>query len=192
MLRFLRQTVSCYLLLMVLTGLVYPLGITAVAQLAFPRRANGSILLVGGRPIGSTLIGQPFVGQRYFWPRPSATTPVAYNSAASSGSNLGPLNPALLGRIERQVELLRQTQADRHGPIPVDLLTASASGLDPHISPAAAEYQVTRIARARQLDEKRIRELVAKYTEGRQLGLLGEPRVNVLLLNLALDGLASE
>jgi len=189
--RCLQSAITLFLLLSVLTGLIYPLAVTAIAQLVFPHRANGSLIVAAGSPVGSKLIGQSFRGGRYFWPRPSATSPAPYNATASSGSNLGPLNPQLVARIEQQAQSLRAAHPDQQGPIPVDLLTASGSGLDPHISPAAANYQIARVARQRGLDEARVRELVAEYTEGRQFGLLGEPRVNVLRLNLALDRTAS-
>jgi K+-transporting ATPase ATPase C chain len=178
------------LVMTVLTGLIYPLTVTGVAQLTMPLQANGSLL---PDHTGSALIGQPFDDPIYFWGRLSATAPVPYNGGASSGSNLGPINPALLDTVQARVEALLTANAaagvESGGLIPVDLVTASASGLDPHISPAAAEWQVARVAAARGLDEKIVRALVAEYTQGRQLGLLGEPRVNVLQLNLALDAL---
>jgi len=155
----------------------------------FPRQANGSIITEAGRAIGSSLIGQPFRDPKYFWPRPSATTPVPYNAAASSGSNLGPTNPALMIAVRERVAVLRAADPENTAPVPVDLVTASASGLDPDISPAAAYYQVRRVARARGVPEKGIRALVGRYTEGRQFGGLGESRVNVLQLNLALNRL---
>jgi K+-transporting ATPase ATPase C chain len=169
-----------------LTGFVYPLVVTGLAQLAFPHRAGGSLIEVDGRVVGSELLGQPFSGPRYFWSRPSATAP-AYNGAASAGSNLGPTNPALAERVAATVAALRAAHSD--APIPVDLATASASGLDPHISPAAARYQVARVARERGLAETEVARLVAEHTAARQLGILGEARVNVLQLNLALDRL---
>ena len=183
-----RQTLVLFTALTVLTGIVYPLAVTGVAQLLFPRQANGSVIEVEGKPVGSGLIGQPFHDPKHFWPRPSATPRFPYNAAASSGSNLGPTNPALLDRIADSVsELERSANGSR--PVPVDLVTASASGLDPHISPAAAEFQVPRVAQARDLPETRVRELVRQFTENRTFGLLGEPRVNVLRLNIALDSL---
>jgi K+-transporting ATPase ATPase C chain len=180
------------LLLTLLTGVLYPLAITGIAQVAMPSQANGSIIVVDGRQVGSALIGQAFSKPEYFWSRPSATTPVPYNGAGSTGSNLGPLHPALLERVETQAELLRRTHSESPPPIPVDLLTASGSGLDPHISPAAADYQVPRVARARGIAERRLRAIVNEHTEQRTLWILGEPRVNVLQLNLALDQMALE
>ncbi len=170
-----------------LTGLAYPLVVTGLAQVFFPGRANGSLLERDGKVLGSELVGQTFSTAGYFWTRPSAT---AYNGGASSGSTLGPTNPALSDRVARTVEPLRATHGEAAGGIPVDLATASGSGLDPHISPAAALYQVPRIARARGLPEEAVLGLVRAHIEGRQLGFLGEPRVNVLRLNLALDELA--
>src|SRR5262249_32249601 len=160
-----------------------------VAQVVFPWQANGSLLLRDGKPVGSALIGQPFDDPRYFWSRPSATSPFAYNAGSSSGSNQGPTNPALHDAVQGRVEALRGADPGNPAPIAVDLVTASGSGLDPHISPAAALYQVGRVARARQLDEAAVRRLVEANTEGRWLGILGEPGVNVLRLNLALDQL---
>jgi K+-transporting ATPase ATPase C chain len=183
----LRPALVVFLLLTVLTGVIYPMLVTLVAQAAFSHQANGSIVLRDGRPIGSELIGQRFDDPRYFWGRPSATSPVPYNGAASTGSNLGPTNPAHLDAVKVRIETIRQSHPDQSGPVPVDLVTASASGLDPHISPAAAEYQVSRVARARGHSSDQVRQLVAAHTAGHTLGLLGEPRVNVLLLNLALD-----
>jgi K+-transporting ATPase ATPase C chain len=177
-----------FFLLALLTGVVYPLAITLIAQGAFPHRANGSVMERQGQPIGSELIGQPFDDPRYFWGRPSATEKVPYNAASSSGSNLGPTNPDLLKALKERIEALRAVHPDQSGPVPVDLVTASASGLDPHISPAAAEFQIARVAKARGISEDSVRQLVASHTEGRTLGLLGEPRVNVQRLNLALDG----
>lgn len=188
MVAHLRPAILLTLAMTVLTGLAYPLVVTGLAQLLFPRQANGSLIAAGGRTVGSSLIGQPFDDLRYFWSRPSATAPFPYNAAASSGSNLGPTNPALAEAVKARIEALRAADPGHTAPVPVDLVTASGSGLDPHISPAAALYQAGRVARARGLDESRVRELVERHVEGRQLGFLGEPRVNVLLLNFALDG----
>jgi K+-transporting ATPase ATPase C chain len=187
MLREARPCLVILLALGVITGAVYPLAVTALAQLAFPRQANGSVVERHGAVVGSSLIGQPFDDPGYFWSRPSATATVPYNAAASSGSNLGPTNPALLAAVAARVAALRTADPDLVGPIPVDLVTASASGLDPDISPAAAAVQVRRVARARALEIEAVQRLVAGATSGRDLGLFGEPRVNVLALNLALD-----
>jgi K+-transporting ATPase ATPase C chain len=176
-----------FLLLTVLTGVAYPGLVTAVATLAFPGQSSGSLVQVHGNVVGSRLFGQHFTSPRYFWSRPSATVPMPYNGATSSGSNLGPLHPALHAAVTARVTALRAADPGNAQPVPIDLVTASASGLDPHISPAAAEYQVPRVARERGVSEHRVRQLVHDTTEGRTLGLLGEPRVNVLLLNLALD-----
>jgi K+-transporting ATPase ATPase C chain len=185
----LRPAIVLFLLLTVITGLIYPLVVTGIAQVLFPQQANGSLIVKNGQAVGSKLIGQPFDDSKYFWGRPSATGPFPYNAAASSGSNLGPTNPALTDAVQARMDTLKAADPENTQPIPVDLVTTSASGLDPHISPAAAAYQVTRVARARGLDESAVRQLVAQYTEGRDLGVLGEPRVNVLELNLALDAL---
>jgi K+-transporting ATPase ATPase C chain len=187
MLAHLRPAILLTLVLIVLTGLAYPLVVTGVAQVLFPRQANGSLILKEGKVVGSSLIGQPFDDSRYFWSRPSATSPFPYNAAASSGSNLGPTNPALADLVKARVEALRAADPGNTAPVPVDLVTASGSGLDPHISPAAAFYQVRRVARARALGEEAVRGLVERHIEGRQFGFLGEPRVNVLALNHALD-----
>jgi K+-transporting ATPase ATPase C chain len=174
----------------VLTGGIYPAAVTGLAQLLFPDPANGSLIRdQDGTPRGSRLIGQPFSGPRYFWGRPSATAPYPYNAGASSGSNQGPLNPALKAAVQARIQALQAADPGNAAPVPVDLVTASASGLDPHISPAAAEYQVHRVARERNLAPQAVRELVARHTEGRQWGVLGEPRVNVLELNRELDAL---
>ena len=177
-------------LLTLLTGVAYPLVVTGVAQVIFPDQANGSLVVKDGKPVGSRLIGQPFDDPKYFWGRLSATAPFAYNAGASTGSNFGPLNPAFHAAAKARIDALREADPDNRAPIPVDLVTASGSGLDPDISPAAALYQASRVAKARKLDEARVRRLVESKIQGRQLGVLGEPRVNVLELNLALDGMA--
>jgi K+-transporting ATPase ATPase C chain len=192
MIRILRQAVVCLAVFTVITGVIYPLVVTGVAQLAFPHQANGSLIISNGKAVGSSLIGQSFSNPKYFWSRPSATSPAPYNAANSSGSNLGPLNPALMENVKTRIEQLKTADPASKPLVPVDLVTASGSGLDPDISPASAEYQVPRIAKLRDLDESKVRELVAKYTRNRQLGILGEPRVNVLELNLALDDLQSK
>ena len=180
-------------LLTLITGVIYPLAVTVIAQVAFPAQANGSLTMRDGQPIGSRLIGQSFDDPKYFWGRLSATGTFAYNAfnaealTASSGSNYGPLNPSLLEMVQGRINALQAADPDNTRSIPVDLVTASGSGLDPHISPAAAEYQVARVARVRGLDETVVRQLVAQHTQGRDLGVLGEPRVNVLELNLALE-----
>jgi K+-transporting ATPase ATPase C chain len=196
----LRAALVALAALTVLTGLAYPLLITGIAQAAFPGQANGSLVVANGAPVGSRLIGQSFDDPKYFWGRLSATSDangkaLPYNGGSSVGSNLGPTNPALLDAVKARIDALAaadpDANRDRPAPIPVDLVTASGSGLDPDISPAAAEYQVHRVARARGLDDARVRALVQAHTEGRQFGILGEPRVNVLALNLALDEVAS-
>jgi K+-transporting ATPase ATPase C chain len=188
--RLIRAAALALLALSLITGIVYPLAVTGVARLVFPRQAQGSLVQQGGRVVGSSLIGQSFDDPAYFWSRPSATTPFPYNAAAGAGSNYGPLNPDLLDGVQRRVTELRTADPQNSALLPIDLVTASAGGLDPHISPAAAEWQVPRVARARSLDESTVRRLVQAHTAGRQLGFLGEPRVNVLELNLALDALA--
>jgi K+-transporting ATPase ATPase C chain len=216
-LKILRATLATFVMLTLITGVAYPIVITVIAQLAFPHQANGSLIERRTGPtgyarcaeeranrffwnrsaetnatdnlIGSELIGQPFTNPRYFWSRPSATSPSPYNAAASTGSNYGPTNPAQLDAVRHRVEDLRKGGADASSPVPIDLVTASGSGLDPHVSPAAADYQVPRIAKARGIGQYVIHRLVAENIEGRTFGVLGEPRVNVLKLNLALDEL---
>ncbi len=189
MLKELRPAVISFLLLTLLTGIAYPLLVTGISQLTMPGKANGSLIMKDGKPIGSSLIGQSFSDPKYFWSRPSATSPMPNNAASSGGSNLGPTNPALMDAIKGRVQALRDADPGNTQPVPVDLVTASASGLDPHISPAAAEYQLARVARVRNIAPDSLRKLVADHTEGRQFGILGEPRVNVLELNLALDAM---
>ncbi|MDE2622743.1 MAG: potassium-transporting ATPase subunit KdpC [Betaproteobacteria bacterium] len=185
----LRPALTVFLVLTLVTGLAYPMAVTALAHLFFPDQASGSLVIVEGHPVGSRLIGQNFADSKYFWGRPSATSPQPYNAQASGGSNLGPLNPALVDAVKGRIDALRAADPAAPLPVPADLVTASASGLDPHISPAAARYQIHRVAAARHLSEGRLDDLVAQHTEGRQWGLFGEPRVNVLALNLALDAL---
>jgi K+-transporting ATPase ATPase C chain len=185
------QIRPCLVLLLgltLITGVAYPLLITGVAQAAFPRQANGSLIEKNGKIVGSSLIGQPFDDPKYFWSRPSATSP-AYNGASSGASNLGPTNTALRDAVKGRIDALQAADPEQSGPVPVDLVTASGSGLDPHLSPAAALYQVHRVAKARRLDEAHLRALIDQYTDPPDLGLLGEPGVNVLELNLALDQL---
>jgi potassium-transporting ATPase KdpC subunit len=195
MLTQLRPALTALLVLTLLTGVLYPLLVTGIAQVAFPSQANGSLIVQGGQVRGSALIGQPFDDPRYFWGRLSATGVHPYNAfnadalAGSSGSNLGPLSPALAEAVRSRIDALRAADPQAGPPYPADLVTASGSGLDPHISPAAAEFQVRRVASARGLTEEQVRRLVAEHSEGRALGLLGEPRVNVLRLNLALDAI---
>jgi K+-transporting ATPase ATPase C chain len=189
---FLRQLRSALIFLVaatVLTGIIYPLVITGLSQAFFNRQANGSLVMENGEAVGSELIGQPFSDPAYFWGRLSATAPMPYNAAASSGSNLGPSNPALIESVKARLAALTEADPGNSQPVPVDLVTCSASGLDPHISPAAAYYQVPRVARVRGLSEDELRKLVEQLTEDRQLGVLGESRVNVLKLNLALNAL---
>ncbi len=175
------------LVMTALAGVVYPLVVTGLAQVGFRHAANGSLIVENGKTLGSELIGQPFDDPKYFWSRPSATSPQPYNGASSSGSNQGPRNPALADSVRDRIKALRDADPDNKAPVPVDLVTASGSGLDPHLSVAAAEYQVARVAKARGLSPERVRDLLAQTTEGRAFGLLGEPRVNVLKLNIALD-----
>jgi len=189
MLSQLRPAFFMLLVFTVIAGVIYPLTVTGIAQLVFPHQTNGSLITINGKIYGSELIGQQFTDLKYFWGRPSATSPGPYNAASSSGSNLGPTNPALISAVTARVKALQDADPENTLPIPVDLVTASASGLDPHISVASALYQVHRVATARGLSEAEVTALVEKYTEGRQFGFLGEPRVNVLLLNLALDGI---
>lgn len=191
MLKLLRQASVLLLLMTAVTGLAYPFAVTGVAQLVFPHQSNGSLILRKGKPVGSALIGQSFTAPKYFWGRPSATTPQPYNGAASGGSNLGPTNPALATAVKQRIAALRAADPGNSTPVPVDLVTASGSGLDPDISQAAAQYQVQRVARERGLSQAKVQALVARHTRGRQFGMLGEPRVNVLELNLALDRLAA-
>lgn len=183
----LRPALTLFLLFSLLTGLAYPLVVTGVAQAAFPAAANGSLIVENGKAVGSSLIGQGFSDPGHFWSRPSATSPMAYNAGNSSGSNLAPTAPALVDAVKARVEALRAADPGNTAPVAVDLVTASASGLDPHISRAAADYQLARVARVRQLPVAQVEALVEAQTEGRWLGFLGEPRVNVLKLNLALD-----
>jgi len=187
-----RPVLISLIVFTILTGIIYPLAVTGIAQLFFPAQANGSIILKDGKPVGSALIGQPFDHPKYFWGRPSATALFPYNAAASSGSNLAQSNPALLEQAKGRIAALRDADPEAPESVPADLVTASGSGLDPQISPAAAAYQINRVARARGLDVAKVRTLVAHYTEGRQFGILGEPRVNVLKLNLALDEFQKE
>jgi len=186
-LKNLRTSMAFLLIFTAITGALYPILVTGIAQLCFPAQANGSLIVRNGETIGSELIGQPFTEPQYFWSRPSATPDHPYNASASSGSNMGPLNPALLDAVRQRVRSLQATDSSNTQPIPVDLVTASGSGLDPHISVMAALYQLPRVARARALSEDRVRAFLNHHTEGRQCGILGEPRVNVLRLNIALD-----
>jgi potassium-transporting ATPase KdpC subunit len=184
----LRPALMILLLLTLITGVAYPLLVTGIAQAIFPSQSQGSLIVKDGKNVGSKLIGQPFDDPKYFWSRPSATSPFADNAGASTGSNLSPTNPDLVKAVQGRVDALRAADPGNTAAVPVDLVTASGSGLDPHISPAAALYQVARVARVRKLDPGGVRQLVERHTEGRSLGFLGEPRVNVLTLNLALDG----
>ncbi len=186
--RLIRNALTMLLVMTAITGLIYPLAATGVAQVLFPHQANGSLIVRDGKPIGSELIGQSFTDPKYFWGRPSATTPQPNNGTASNGSNLGPTNPALHDAVQQRIDALHAADPGNTAPVPADLVTASGSGLDPEISPAAAQYQVARVARLRNLSVDQVQTLVTQATQGRQLGLLGEPGVNVLQLNLALDG----
>ena len=183
----LRPAASLFVALTLVTGIAYPLAVTAIAKVAFPDAASGSLIVRDGKVVGSRLIGQNFSAPGYFWGRPSATATLPYNGTASGGSNLGPLNPALADAVASRIAALRAADPGNARPIPADLVTASASGLDPHISPAAADYQLERVARARRIDVARVKALVARYTEERLWGIFGDARVNVLELNLALD-----
>lgn len=190
MLKELRPALTLLAVMTVLTGLVYPLAVTGAARLAFPRQAGGSLVERDGRVAGSALIAQNFTGRHYFHPRPSAAGAEGYDAASSGASNLGPIAKALVDTVAARVEAVRAANPDARGPVPADLVTASGSGLDPHLSPAAVAYQVSRVAKARGLSEDAVRDLVAARTEGRQWGIFGEPRVNVLMLNVALDAQA--
>jgi K+-transporting ATPase ATPase C chain len=183
----LRPAIVTLIVLSAVTGIVYPLIVTGIAQVVFPYQANGSLIVKDGKPVGSALIGQPFDDPKYFWGRPSATSPFGYNAAASSGSNLSPTNPDLVKAVQGRVDALRAADPGNTAPVPVDLVTASGSGLDPHISPAAALYQVPRVAKARGIAPDVLGRLIEQNTQGRFLGVLGEPAVNVLTLNLAVD-----
>ncbi|MBF0427737.1 MAG: potassium-transporting ATPase subunit KdpC [Magnetococcales bacterium] len=187
MLKELKPALWMVVWMTLLTGVFYPALVTGLAQLFFPHEASGSLLRSGEQIVGSSLIGQPFSDQQYFWGRPSATTPMPYNAASSGASNLGPLNPALAEAVQTRIAALKESDPSQMQPIPVDLVTSSASGLDPHISPDAALWQTPRVARARNLSVQEVLQLVQKHTEGRTFGILGEPRVNVLTLNLAMD-----
>jgi K+-transporting ATPase ATPase C chain len=185
----LRPAIVLFLILTVITGIAYPLVVTGIAQVAFPSQAGGSLMVRDGKPIGSRLIGQSFSDPKYFWSRPSATSPQPYNGVASTGSNLGPLNPALTDAVKSRIDALHAADPTNTAPVPVDLVTASGSGLDPDISVAAANYQATRVAKARGLTPEAVHALIASHAQGKFLGVIGEPRLNVLELNLALDAL---
>lgn len=182
-----RPALTLFILMTVVTGVLYPLAVTGVAKLAFPDKAAGSLIVRDGKTVGSALIGQSFTDPGHFWGRPSATGPMPYNAGGSSGSNQGPLNPALVDAVKGRTEALKAADPDNTLPVPVDLVTASASGLDPHISVAGAQYQAGRVARKRGIEPALVQSLIARHTEGRMLGVLGEPRVHVLALNLSLD-----
>jgi K+-transporting ATPase ATPase C chain len=183
----LRPAITLFVIMTVLTGIVYPVAVTGIAQLLFPAQAAGSLVMAGGQPVGSRVIGQSFSDPRYFWSRPSATAPQPYNATASTGSNQGPLNPALIDAIKSRIEALKAADPTNTLPVPVDLVTASASGLDPDISIAAANYQAARVARIRGLPPAEVQALIGSHARGRLFGLVGEPRINVLELNRALD-----
>lgn len=185
----LRPAISLFVLLTAVTGVVYPLVVTGVAKVAFPEAASGSLIVQDGKAVGSRLIGQNFTDPKHFWGRPSATGPMPYNASASGGSNLGALNPVLVDAVKGRIEALKAADPDNQSPIPADLVNASGSGLDPHISPEAAAYQVARVARERHLPVADVEALLSQHTEGRQWGVFGEPRVNVLELNIALDSI---
>jgi potassium-transporting ATPase KdpC subunit len=182
-----KPAILIFLVLTIITGILYPLAVTGIAQLFFSKEANGSLIYRGGKPIGSSLIGQQFNDPKYFWGRLSATSPAAFNASSSSGSNLGPLNPALSMTIEARIKMLKAADLNNNQPVPVDLVTSSASGLDPRISLAAAYYQISRVARARNLSQDTVKAIVLQHTNGRFLGVAGEPVVNVLEVNLAMD-----
>ena len=186
-----RPAIVCFAVLTVLTGIAYPLVVTGIGQAVFPQQAAGSLIIKHGKPVGSALIGQNFSDPKYLWGRPSATSPAPYNASGSGGSNLGPLNPGLTDAVKSRIEALRAADPGNTAPVPVDLVTASGSGLDPHISVAAAAYQAARVAKARNLPLPQVQQLIATHTEGRLFGLLGEPRVNVLQFNMALDAIGS-
>lgn len=183
----LRPAILIFIVLSIITGVAYPLVVTGIAKVTFPGQAAGSLILKDGKAVGSELIGQNFAGPKYFWGRPSATSPYAYNATASGGSNQGPLNPALVDAAKGRIDALRAADPGNTKPVPADLVTASGSGLDPHISPEAANYQASRVAKARGWPIEKVSALIEQYTEDRQWGLFGEPRVNILKLNLALD-----
>jgi K+-transporting ATPase ATPase C chain len=187
MFTMIRNSLMSILVFTILTGIIYPLAVTGIAQMIFPRQANGSIITKNGKAVGSKLIGQQSEDPKNFWGRLSATTPYPYNGGSSTGSNLGPNNPDLVKAVQARIDALHAADPGNDAKIPVDLVTASGSGLDPHISPAAAEYQIRRVAKARGLDDAKVRDIIAKNTKGRLLGVIGEPVVNVLELNLALD-----
>jgi K+-transporting ATPase ATPase C chain len=182
-----KPAILSFLILTIITGVLYPLVVTGIAKVFFPKQANGSLIYRNQKPIGSSLIGQPFDNPKYFWGRPSATSPVAFNASASSGSNLGPLNSALAETITNRIKLYKAADPNNTAPVPVDLVTSSASGLDPHISLAAAFYQISRVARHRNLSQDTVKKIVLQHTKGRLMAIIGEPVVNVLEVNLELD-----